>query len=69
MKITKEIFKYYVNKFSNDLEIRWEGKSLEMVKIIAIGVESYINSLYKKSPNKYLVNSDGKIESFEISKA
>ena len=59
----------YYDSDSNDLEIRWEGEAIEMVKIIAMGVEAYINALYKKSPNKYLVKSDGKIESFEINKA
>ena len=59
----------YYDSDSNDLEIRWEGEAIEMVKIIAMGVESYINSLYQKRPNKYLVKSNGKIESFEVNKA
>ena len=58
--------KMYYDSEANNLEIMWEGKAHEG---IVIAVESYIKQLYKKNPNKYSRNSDGKIESFEVSKA
>ena len=58
--------KMYYDSDANNLEIMWEGKTHEG---IVIAVESYIKQLYKKNPNKYSRNSDGKIESFEVSKA
>lgn len=58
--------KMYYDSVSNNLEIMWEGKAPEM---IVMAVDSYIKELYKKNPNKYSRNSNGKIESFEVSKA
>ena len=58
--------KMYYDSEANNLEIMWEGKAPEM---IVIAVDSYIKELYKKNPNKYSKNSEGKIEPFEVSKA
>ena len=58
--------KMYYDSEANSLDIRWEGNA---PKIVVIAVDSYINKLYKKTPNKYSTNSEGKVESFELSKA
>ena len=58
--------KMYYDSEANSLDIRWEGIAPKMV---VIAVDSYINKLYKKTPNKYSTNSEGKVESFELSKA
>ena len=58
--------KMYYDSEANSLDIRWEGNA---PKLVVMAVDSYINKLYKKTPNKFSTNLDGKVESFEVSKA
>ena len=58
--------KMYYDSEANSLDIRWEGNA---PKIVVMAVDSYINKLYKKTPNKYSTDLDGKVESVELSKA
>ena len=58
--------KMYYDGEANSLDIRWEGNA---PKLVVIAVDSYINKLYKKTPNKYSTDLEGKVESVELSKA